>query len=354
MTVPGAPFAGGSTTPSTSPRPSEATARRRGAGTWDRISRNPTLGLLALLLVMWALAWIFVPKFGSPDNIRTILRQASDLAVAAIGILFVLLIGGIDLSVGALYGLTSVVLVTAMIQTGSFPLALAVALGAGVLFGLMNGVLVQWVRIPAFITTLGTYYIAFALAQMISAGNMLKMPANDLFVGLQTGHLFAGEPFAIPYLVIVALLVAIVAWVVLNRTTFGRSVVAVGYNRVAAGLSGVRVPRIIISCFAICSGMAALAAVMLTSRVQIGVPTLGGFNATFETITAAVVGGTSLFGGRGTVVGVIIGAIIIRTINNGIVLLNIPSQLYQAVMGVIIVVSLVVDAARSRYLGERT
>jgi ribose/xylose/arabinose/galactoside ABC-type transport system permease subunit len=303
---------------------------------------------------MWVLAWIFVPKFGSADNIRTVLRQASDLSVAATGILFVLLIGGIDLSVGALYGLTSVLLVTVMIQTGSLPLALAVALGAGVLFGLVNGWLVQWIRIPAFITTLGGYYIAFALAQMISSGNMLKMPPNDLFVGLQTGQLFGGEPYAVPYLVILALVVGVVAWVVLNHTSFGRSVVAVGYNRVTAGLSGVRVPRVVVSCFAIGSGMAALAAVMLTSRVQIGVPTLGGFNATFETITAAVVGGTSLFGGRGTVVGVIIGAVLIRTINNCIVLLNIPSQLYQAVMGVIIVGSLVVDAARSRYLGERS
>jgi ribose/xylose/arabinose/galactoside ABC-type transport system permease subunit len=346
MSTSSAPATGGSMT---SPQPAATERRGRAAGTWDRISRNPTLGLLALLLVMWALAWILVPKFGSVDNIRTVLRQASDLGVAAIGILFVLLIGGIDLSVGALYGLSSVVLVTVMIQTGSLPLAIAAALGAGVLFGLLNGVLVQWVRIPAFITTLGGFYIAYALAQMISAGSMLSMPADDLFVGLQTGLLLG-----IPYLVILAAIVAAIAWVVLNHTTFGRSVVAVGYNRVTAGLSGVRVPRIVITCFAICSGMAALAAVMLTSRVQIGVPTLGGFNATFETITAAVVGGTSLFGGRGTVVGVIIGAIIIRTINNCIVLLNIPSQLYQAVMGLIIVVALVVDAARSRYLGERT
>jgi ribose transport system permease protein len=346
MTTSSTPATGGSMT---SPQPAASTGRGRAAATWERISRNPTLGLLALLIVMWVLAWVIVPKFGSVDNVRNVLRQASDLSVAAIGILFVLLIGGIDLSVGALYGLTSVVLVTAMIQTGSFPLALVLALGTGILFGLLNGVLVQWARIPAFITTLGGFYIAFALAQMISAGNMLSMPADDLFVGLQTGLLFG-----VPYLVILAAIVAAVAWVVLNHTTFGRSVVAVGYNRVTAGLSGVRVPRIVVSCFAIGSGMAALAAVMLTSRVQIGVPTLGGFNTTFETITAAVVGGTSLFGGRGTVVGVIIGAVIIRTINNCIVLLNIPSQLYQAVMGIIIVIALVVDAARSRYLGERT
>ncbi len=331
------------------PEPAAATGRGRVAAAWDRLSRDPSLGLLAILIVMWILASLFVPKFGSLDNISNILRQASDLAVAAIGIMFVLLIGGIDLSVGALYGLTSVVLVTVMIETGNFPLSLAIALGTGIIFGLVNGVLVQWVRIPAFITTLGGFYIAYAIAQMISAGSMLSMPADALFVGVQTGKLFG-----VPYLVVMAAAVAAVAWVVLNHTTFGRSVVAVGYNRVTAGLSGIRVPRIVVSCFAIGSGMAALAAVMLTSRVQIGVPTLGGFNTTFETITAAVVGGTSLFGGRGTVVGVIIGAIIIRTIGNCIVLLNITPLLYQAVMGLLIVTALVIDAARSRYLGERT
>ena len=351
MTAHESPPASESPTPHEPTRhePTPVTSHSRLGGIWEQVSRNPTLGLLALLLVMWILAAIFVPHFGTPENIRNVLRQASDLSVAAIGILFVLLIGGIDLSVGAVYGLVSVVLVTVMIETGSFPLSLAVALATGIVFGLVNGVLVQWVRIPAFITTLGSFYIAYAIAQMISAGSMLSMPADDLFVGLQTGDLFG-----IPYLVVLAALVAAVAWVVLNHSTFGRSVVAVGYNRVTAGLSGIRVPTIVISCFAIGSGMAALAAVMLTSRVQIGVPTLGGFNTTFETITAAVVGGTSLFGGRGTVVGVIIGAIIIRTIGNSIVLLNITPLLYQAVMGLLIVTSLVIDAARSRYLGERT
>lgn len=346
MTARGVPPPGG---PPATHEPTTATSRGRLSLIWEQISRNPTLGLLALLLVMWLLAALFVPNFGTPENIRNVLRQASDLSVAAIGILFVLLIGGIDLSVGAVYGLISVVLVTVMIETGNFPLSLAVALGTGVVFGLINGILVQRFRIPAFITTLGGFYIAYAIAQMISAGSMLSMPADDLFVGLQTGFLFG-----IPYLVVLAAVVATLAWIVLNHSTFGRSVVAVGYNRVTAGLSGIRVPRIVVTCFAIGSGMAALAAVMLTSRVQIGVPTLGGFNTTFETITAAVVGGTSLFGGRGTVVGVIIGAIIIRTIGNCIVLLNITPLLYQAVMGLLIVTSLVIDAARSRYLGERT
>ncbi len=175
------------------------------------------------------------------------------------------------------------------------------------------------------------------------------MPVDEVFVGLQTGAFFG-----VPYLVVVAALVSVIGWIVLNRTAFGRSVVAVGFNRVTAGLSGVRVPRVIVTCFAIGGGLTALAAVMLTSRIQTGEPTLGGFTVTFETITAAVVGGTSLFGGRGSVVGVLIGAIIIRTIGNSIVLLNITPLLYQAVMGALIVIALVVDAQRSRYLGERT
>jgi ribose/xylose/arabinose/galactoside ABC-type transport system permease subunit len=327
------------------PVPSEAPGR---GTTWERLSRNPTLGLLALLVVMWIVAAVFVPKFATLPNIRNVLRQASDLGVAAIGELFVLLIGGIDLSVGAVYGLTSVVLVTTMISSGSFPLAVAAALGAGLLFGVLNGSLVQWVRIPAFITTLGMFYIAYALAQMISAGEALRMPSDPLFVGLQTGSLFG-----VPYLVVLAAIVDVVAWIVLNRTVFGRSVVAVGYNRVTAGLSGVRVPRVVVAAFTIGGAMTALAAVMLTSRIQVGVPTLGGFTTTFETITAAVVGGTSLFGGRGSVPGVVIGAVIIRTIGDCIVLLNITPLLYQAVMGGLIVIALLVDSQRSKYLGER-
>lgn len=315
----------------------------------ERISRNPTLGLMALLMVMWLVAAIVVPRFATFDNLRNVLRQASDLSVAAIGELFVLLICGIDLSVGAVYGLTSVVLVTTMIATGNLVLAIAVALATGLAFGVINGSLVQWIRIPAFITTLGMFYIAYALAQMISAGAALRMPTDGLFVGLQTGSLFG-----VPYLVVLAAIVAVIAWIVLNRTTFGRSVVAVGYNRVTAGLSGVRVPRVIVACFAIGGTMTAIAAVMLTSRIQTGEPTLGGFTTTFETITAAVVGGTSLFGGRGSVPGVLIGAIIIRTIGDCIVLLNITPLLYQAVMGGLIVIALVVDSQRSRYLGERT
>jgi ribose transport system permease protein len=129
--------------------------------------------------------------------------------------------------------------------------------------------------------------------------------------------------------------------------------VAVGYNRDASRLSGVRISRVIVGCFAIGSSLAALGAVLLTSRVQTGEPTLGGFNTTFETITAAVVGGTSLFGGRGTILGVVTGAVIIRTIGNCITLLNITPLLYQAVMGSLIVVALVIEALRGRYIGQR-
>jgi ribose/xylose/arabinose/galactoside ABC-type transport system permease subunit len=296
---------------------------------------------------MWLIATIAIPRFGSIENIRNVLRQSSDLSIAAIGILFVLIVGGIDLSVGAVYGLTSVVLVTVMAATGSAPIALAAALFVGMAIGVLNGVLVEWVRIPAFITTLGTYYVAFALAQMISAGSALRLPVNSAFATLQTGELLG-----VPLLVVVAVIVALSGWVLLNRTTFGRAAVAVGYNRVASGLSGVRVSRVIVGCFAIGSSLAALGAVLLTSRVQTGEPTLGGFNATFETITAAVVGGTSLFGGRGTILGVVTGALIIRTIGNSITLLNITPLLYQAVMGSLIVVALVIEALRARYVGQ--
>jgi ribose/xylose/arabinose/galactoside ABC-type transport system permease subunit len=335
-------------TPSATDAASQPPAGYGLAAFWSRLRGVPALGLVVLLIAMWLIATIAVPRFGSFENIRNVLRQSSDLSIAATGILFVLIVGGIDLSVGAVYGLTSVVLVTVMTATGSAPIALAAAVVVGLAIGSLNGILVEWVKVPAFITTLGMYYIAFALAQMISAGSALRMPANSAFATLQTG-----EVFGVPLLVIVAVSVAVSAWVLLNRTSFGRAAVAAGYNRVTSGLSGVRVSRVIVECFAISSVLGALGAVLLTSRVQTGEPTLGGFNTTFETITAAVVGGTSLFGGRGTVLGVIAGALIIRTIGNCITLLNITPLLYQAVMGSLIVLALVIEALRARYAGER-
>jgi ribose transport system permease protein len=309
------------------------------------VRQVPALGLVVLLLVFWAVAALAVPRFGSVDNLLNIMRQSSDLIIVAIGVMFVLIVGGIDLSVGSIYGLGSVVLVTVLLDTGQVLLALAAALVVGLAVGLVNGLLIEVVRIPAFITTFGTFYIALAVAQMISAGSSLSVPGDS---GLQTFS--RGSVAGVPNLVLVAVVIAVAAWVLLNRTTFGRALVAVGFNREAARLSGIRVGRVMIGAFALSGMLAGVGAALLTSRTATGVPTLGGLTGTFEVITAAVVGGTSLFGGRGTILGVVVGALLIRTIGTCITLLNVTPLLYQAVMGSLILVALVVEALRTRFL----
>lgn len=301
---------------------------------------------MALLVVMWILAAGVVPSFASTENLLNILRQSSDLMVAAMGIMLVLLIGGIDLSIGSVYGLVSVVLVSSILATGDPGISIIIALVVGAIVGLVNGAIVQFGRVPAFVTTLGMFYIALSVAQLLSAGRALRVPEASEFQTLTNTRLGG-----IPVMILVALGIAIGMWVLLNKTTFGRQVIAVGFNRQAARLSGISVPRIVITCFAIGAALAALAAIMLTSRIQTGEPSLGGFNATFEVITAAVVGGTSLFGGRGNVLGVVAGALIIRTIGNCITLLDITPLLYQAVMGLLILVALIVEVTRERLTG---
>lgn len=320
----------------------ESTARQR-------LGAVPWLGLFTLLAVLWLVAAFAVPRFATGENLVNVMRQSADLVVAAIGIMFVLLIGGIDMSIGSLYGLTSVALVSGIIATGSAPGGVLVALAVGVGVGLINGVLVEHVKVPAFITTLGMSYVVLALAQMKSSGIALRVPESSSFQSLTRANI-AG----VPVLILVAAGVAVVAWYVLEHTVFGRSVVAVGYNREAARLAGVRVGNVTVACYAVASLLIAVGAILLTSRIQTGEPTLGGSNTTFEVITAAVVGGTSLFGGKGNVVGVVIGAVIIRTIGNCITLLNITPLLYQAVMGSLILVALTVEALRKRYSGGVT
>lgn len=325
-----------------------ATAQDDNVSITQRVRAVPALGLVALLLSLWAIAFVAVPRFDTASNFFNILRQSSDLIVVAVGIMFVLLIAGIDLSVGSIYGLTAVVLVTVMVENGNVGLALLAAVGVGIAAGAINGVLVEWFRVPPFITTLGTFYIAFAVAQMVSAGSALQMPRDTVLSSLARTDFFG-----VPALAVLAGVIAVFGWVLLNRTTFGRSAVSIGYNREASRLSGVQVSRVTIGAYTVSGTLAAIGAIMLSSRIQSGEPTLGGFTQTFEVITAAVVGGTSLFGGRGTILGVVVGALIIRTIGNCITLLNITPLLYQAVMGSLILIALIAEALRMRYVGTR-
>jgi ribose transport system permease protein len=316
---------------------------------FDVARRLSRFSIALVLIVMWIAAGLTIPRFGTPANLVNIVVQSADLIIAAIGVTFVLMVGGIDLGIGSVFGLASVVVASVLVGGGGLLPAVAAALAAGALIGLLNGIVIERLRIPSFIVTLGTAYVALAIAQIFSHGASLYLP-TETRAGLAA--IASGSVLGAPTILWLPALVAVTAWLILNRTAFGRAVVAVGYNRGASELSGIRASSVVMKAFVISGLLAALGGTVLTARIAAGIPNLGGFVLLFEVITAAVVGGTSLFGGKGTIFGTIVGALIIRTIGNAIVLLNVTPLLYQAIMGLLILLALIVERVRAVYFGD--
>lgn len=303
-------------------------------------------GSVVIFLILFILALIAVPNFASLSNFSLIIKQAAIPIVACLGMTAVLMTGGIDLSLGYLVGLSSII-VGLLVKTYDVPsiVAILLTLGVGALFGLMNGLIVQCVRVPAFITTLGTGYIAYGLAQIVSQGeDISRLPksfraiANTQFLGSLTTS------------VLIAAFVCIVMYYVLHRSTFGRQLSAFGYNPQASRLSGVKTGKINVLVYVICSTLAALSGILLTIRVNCAQPNMGGGTYTFEIITAAIVGGTSLFGGVGTVIGSIFGVLITKIIENCINLLGIQYYMYQATQGIVILLAIIFEKVKNRKL----
>jgi ribose/xylose/arabinose/galactoside ABC-type transport system permease subunit len=208
--------------------------------------------------------------------------------------------------------------------------------------GLVNGTIIQYMKVPSFITTLGTGYILYGISQLASAGNVItRLPPSLLAVG-RTNLL------ELPTSVYIAVGIVTLGWFLIHRTVFGRALSAFGFNSRAAFLSGLPAARVNVLTYVLCSSLAALAGLLLTIRVNAAQPNMGGGVFTFEVITAAIVGGTSLFGGVGSVIGSLLGVLIIKVIENCINLMNISYHLYLAVQGGIILAVIVMDKIRSR------
>jgi len=289
-----------------------------------------------IFAVIAALACASVPNFAQADNFAVVVRQSAIPIIACIGMTMVLMTGGIDLSLGYIVGLSSIVSgILAKNLLLPAPLVLAVVLGLGALIGLANGAIIQFGKVPAFITTLGSGYILYGVAQIVSQGSIVnRLPAAFLAIG-RTSLL------GLPSSVFIALLVAGIFQVLIGSAAFGRRLRAFGFGPKAAGLSGVPVARINVSVYCLCGALAALAGLLLTIRVNAAQPNMGGGTFTFEAVTAAIVGGTSLFGGVGSVVGSIFGVLTIKIIENCINLLGVSYHLYLAVQGVIILAAIV-------------
>lgn len=330
-------------TSTTTPQGSDGPDRSRSLASRARsLLAAREAGLAGVLLLVIVFLSLRSPYFLTVGNLTVAGRQASLSMLIAVGMTFVILAGGIDLSVGSTVALVSILTGEFMVNLSLPPVAaVLLALLCGVAVGLVNGLLVATTAIPAFVVTLGMLAVARGLALGITKGQTISgMPAGFLELG-------QGSAFGVPIPVWIAVVVAIVAHLVLARTRFGRNVYFIGSNEQAAELSGIHVRRTKILIFAIAAGLAALEAVIETSRLSVGQPSAGnGYE--LVAIGAVVIGGASLFGGEGTILGTVLGTLLLALIQNGLILLGISAYWQQVFSGVIIVAAVALNLWRQK------
>jgi ribose transport system permease protein len=304
----------------------------------------------AALIVMIVAFSLLSPNFLQFDNIAGILLATAVSGVLALGVTFVIVSGGIDLSIGTVMTLAAVMTgVVGTVMHLPLPLAVVVGLGTGGLAGFVNGILIAKLKIPPFIATLGMLNVAKGLALVISGLKPIYFndtpEFNGTAMGSITGSIVPG--FNVPNIVLVFLAAALVASFFLTRTVLGRYTFALGSNEEAARLSGVNVDRWKIAVYTVCGLFAGLAGVLIAARLNSAQPSLG-LGYELDAIAAAVIGGTSLSGGEGTILGTVIGAFIISTLTNGLRILSVPQEWQIVVTGGIVILAVYLDIVRRR------
>jgi ribose transport system permease protein len=294
-------------------------------------------GLVGLCLALW----ILTPHFLTVSNLLNVAQQTAINAIIAVGLTFVIISGGIDLSVGSVVAFSGVVLASLLQRAVPFPVALLGGLAAGLGCGLVNGLLITFGRLPPFIATLGMMSVARGAALLYTEGR----PISGFPEGFR--QLATGEILFVPVPVVIMGLVYLVAHFVLRRTPFGRYVFAIGGNEEAALLSGVQVRFHKTMVYGACGLLSALASIVLTARLNSAQP-IAGINYELDAIAATVIGGTSLMGGQGSVVGTLIGALIMGVLRNGLNLLGVSSFIQQVVIGAVIILAVLMDMAFKR------
>lgn len=310
----------------------------------NRTSFLKDFGILIVFVVLViALSIISGGTFSTPRNFINILKQTSVNGILAMGMAFVIISDGIDLSVGSIVALTGVVSCmfahpAAEGAGGQYPfiVPILVALLAGALVGLFNGSLIAYGGIPPFIVTLGSMTMVSGLALIISGGS----PIYNVTSAFET--IASGKLFSIPYLAIYMVIIVAVCAFVLNKTVFGRRVYAIGGNEVAASVSGINVKRIRVIVYTISGTLAGLAGLLVASRTITGSPTAGK-SYEMDAIAACVIGGVSMSGGAGKWYGVVIGSLMLAVISNGLDILRVNSNYQLIIKGVIIILAVLMD-----------
>jgi ribose transport system permease protein len=294
------------------------------------------LGTFAVLLVLGGVIACLTPHFLTVDNLLNVAQQTVINAIIAAGLTFVIISGGIDLSVGSILAFAGVTMAHALRNGWPLPLAMLAAVGVGAGCGCINGLLISFGRLPPFIATLGMMSVARGGALLVTDGRPVS-GFNDSFRWLATG-----EVMMIPVPVIMMGLVYAAAHFTLRRTKFGRYTYAIGGNEEASLLSGVPVRIYKIGIYAVCGGLAAISSVLLTARLNSAQP-IAGLSYELDAIAATVIGGTSLMGGQGSVIGTLIGALIMGVLRNGLNLLGVSSFIQQVVIGGVIIAAVLLD-----------
>jgi ribose transport system permease protein len=330
--------------------PPAAVLRRKDAPWWREEGLIRNLGLVGVLVILVIIGVITRPElYGDPtwvkNNVFTILQQASAIGVVTVGMTFVIIGGGIDLSVGAIIAIAGVWSTTLATQSYGAGGMIFTALVVGIVVGLVNGVLISYGRLVPFIATLAMMVAARGLAAQIS-GKQTQVSTNLTINGIATTKIVG-----IPLLVIILAVVVIAGWVLLNRTTFGRRTVAVGGNPEAARLAGINVKRQTVLLYALSGLCCGIAAIMLTSQATSAQAAMANLYE-LDAIAAAIIGGTLLSGGRGTIVGALFGVLVFSTITNLFAINNLPTEVQNMVKGGIIVAAVLIQQFRYKSLTQ--
>jgi len=304
-----------------------------------------TIFLLVVEIIIFS---VISPNFLTFNNLETVLRNSTDLAVVSIGMTIVMILGGIDISVGSAMGVVAIV-VGWLLEAGMFPLLIVlVAILVGTAIGFLNGILVTKTKIPAIITTLGTSNILRALIfGMLGGMRGWLTGLQPIFSVFTRGH-FLGIPIPIFLLGIIYLLF----WYIMTNTSVGRHIYAVGNSEEAAKLAGISTDRIVLLSFSILGALVGFTALIYVGRLA-SVEITVGQDLPLSAIAATVIGGTSVKGGKGSVVGTMAGVLFIAIMKNGVVLLGIPSLWEKAVVGFLIIISVIIDLLINKRLERR-
>jgi len=294
------------------------------------------LGTLAGLLLLCVALTVLTPHFLTVSNLLNVAQQTSINAIIAAGMTFVIISGGIDLSVGSVVALSGVVLGGMLAGERALPLCLVTGLAVGLLCGAVNGALITFARLPPFIATLGMMSVTRGLALLYTHGRPISgFPEG--FRGLATGQFLR-----VPMPVVLMLAVYGLAGFLLNRTKLGRYTYAIGGNEQAARLSGVNIHFYKTAVYGLAGLLSGLAAILLSARLNSAQP-IAGMMYELDAIAATVIGGTSLMGGEGKMRGTLVGALIMGVLQNGLNLLNVPSYVQQTIIGLVIILAVLVD-----------